>query len=134
MSDTYRVEKRRLPSASSYRQRRTHWLSCRVNSPILSVDEDNRGLKCTSFITVEVGVSNDNDLVSGQRQTRSSSIKADDPRTGRSLNHVSRESGTCINIVNIDSLIDEESGSLNQIAINRNRSLIMQVRLGNLCT
>jgi hypothetical protein len=98
---------------------------------ILLVDEDNARLKDGRFNVVEIRVGNDNDLVTHHRETCGSAVETDNTGARRSFYHVSREARASVDIVDVDTLIDEEASGLDEDSIDRNRTLIVQICLRN---
>ena len=82
------------------------------------VDEDDARLKAARFSIIEIRVSNDDDLVARHRESRSRAVQPDDTGAGRRFDDVGRKTRAGVDIVDIDALVEEKAGSLDQRPID----------------
>src|SRR5260370_27318133 len=90
----------------------------RLELLILLVDEDDARLKAARFSVVEIRVGDDDDLVARHRKSRSRAVQADDAGTRRRFDDVGRKTRAGVDIVDIDALVEEKAGSLDQCPID----------------
>jgi hypothetical protein len=90
----------------------------RLELLILLVDEDDAGLEAARFSIVEIRVGDDDDLVARYRESCRRAIQTDYTGTGRRFDDVGRKTRPGVDIVDIDALVDQKAGSLDQRPID----------------
>ena len=100
------------------------------NDAIFRIDIDQSGLVSGDFRLIKIRKSGDDEDVTGARISRCRTIDRDNAGATFTPNRVGRKTGAVVDVPDVDTLVNEDVGSVQKVFINRAGAFVIEVNAG----